>query len=114
MGGQPANLRPYGDSWSNNAPAVEGGTMEEQALNRARHKLEAVRSGRSGDRPAGTDLRLLIPGALLALLFGAPLLVGAISVFSSGKAAGFGIFLLVLGLLILCIPLLVYMQTRPV
>jgi hypothetical protein len=113
MSGQPANLRPYGDSWSNSAPGVEGGTMEEQALSRAHHKLETVRSGRSGDREAGTDLMLVVPWAIFALLFGGPFFALALAVLVEGKQLGLGFFFLLLSLPVLSIPVIIFLRTRP-
>lgn len=112
MSGQP-NLRPYGDSWGNNAQSAPGGSLEEQALSRASQKLALVRSGRSGDEPAGLDLMLLLPSFLLALLLGAPLMFfGVMVMVNARNGAVGGLMLLVFGLLFMLIPLVVYLQTR--
>jgi hypothetical protein len=114
MTGQPMNLRPYGNSWADaGAGSTAVGSMEEQALARARHKLASVRSHSGGDKRAGPDLLQLIPALLLALLFGGPCMAGAAALFGDKDAAAGGIVLLVLGLLIFLIPLLIWLQSKP-
>ena len=114
MSGQPMNTRPYGDSWaSNNAPAVSGGSLEEQALNRAIQKLEIVRSAYSGDREVGLDVMQFVPGTILALLLGLPCLLGAVAILAdNGPVGGAGVLLL-LSAAFFSIPVVVYFRTRP-
>ena len=111
MSGQPVNLRPYGDGMSSHGAAQ--GSMEEQAIARARHKLESVRSGRGGDRPAGTDVAAVVPAAILALIVGGPLLLlGGALAFEKDGFIGTIIFG-GLGLLICAIPVLAFVQSKP-
>lgn len=113
MSGQPMNRRPYGDSWANNAPAVEGGSLEEQAISRAKAKLEAVRHGRAGDQEIGADMAQMVPGTILSLLIGLPLLLGGIAIASNNGFNGGVVFMVGLGLVFMGVPVLLYFQTRP-
>jgi hypothetical protein len=112
MSGQPVNLRPYGDAWSNTGAApVPAGSLEEQALYRARHKLQSVRQG--AFKPAGTDLVQVIPAALIALLVGSPLILLAVALMGEKDAIAGVLIFGVLGLLIWLIPVLIFVQSRP-
>lgn len=114
MSGQAPNLRPYGGAWGNaGAPGLPAGSFEQQALERARYKLAATRSGSLGDRPAGPDLVQIVPAALLGLILGAPMLLLAFAMSQEkGTAIGVVIFGL-LGLTCLAIPVLSWIQTNP-
>ncbi|MBZ0135838.1 MAG: hypothetical protein K8I27_05655 [Planctomycetes bacterium] len=114
MSGQPVNFQPYGDGFAAHRAAASGlGSMEEQALARAGAKLDSVRTGLGGDRAAGPDLVQVIPAALLALLFGAPCLIGAAALARQPDGIVGGVILGILGLTILAIPVLLWIQSKP-
>jgi hypothetical protein len=111
MNQRPMNLRPYGNSGmqATNTPA---GSMEEAALQRAVNKLDAVRSRRLGDKPAGIDKRRFGIALVLAILAGLPFLLLTLGLASDAEFGGaiiFGIFTL----LFLSIPVIYFITTRP-
>lgn len=114
MSGQGINLRPYGDEWGNTgAGAPVEGSMEEQAIARARNKLQSVRSGRGGDQPAGADIMLVLPWAIVSLILGGPFFLIAMAVLFEGKEPGLAVFFLILSTPILSIPFIMFFKNRP-
>ena len=114
MSGPAPNLRPYGDSWSNSGGApVAGNSIEEQSLNRARNKLDILRSGLSGEKPCGPEWIQVVPGAIIALIIGVPLLIGAGAALVKEGSIPIALILGGLALAFFAIPVLVWIQSKP-